>query len=444
MEIASFQEHLKHTTSRCPVCHVDIPAEVWKTRGSPAKVYLTRTCAEHGRHSTCISSDARFYWLSQGASGCGAACACAADEAGINGTLGKNALSGENTMELLSTCLALIEIVDSCNLACPTCFAASPMGAVGEHLKYHDFENLTKRIAGVIARKKKIEILQLSGGEPTLHPQFFELLDWIHDEPQIDYCLVNTNAVKLVKDAAFLTKLGERARRGNFQLYMQYDGSQDAGQKSLRGADLRDLKKQAMELCEREKIPFTLAVTVVPENIAHLWEMILTGLQYELCRGVAFQPMFQTGRFVENERHLNTADIILACVEQAKGGLRYEDFTPLPCGDPNCATIGYLLRTPLGTRSISEFIDFAKVQGFLRDKVRYELADLIQCGCENTQLGDILHHYEMKEKDAFRLFIKPFMDSSSWDQHRIDRCCTHVIRPDGTLDSFCRYYAKQV
>jgi hypothetical protein len=33
------------------------------------------------------------------------------------------------------------------------------------------------------------------------------------------------------------------------------------------------------------------------------------------------------------------------------------------------------------------------------------------------------------------------MDAWTWDEDRIDRCCTHVIRPDGKLDSFCRYYS---
>jgi uncharacterized radical SAM superfamily Fe-S cluster-containing enzyme len=168
------------------------------------------------------------------------------------------------------------------------------------------------------------------------------------------------------------------------------------------------------------------------------------GLKYQACRGISFQPMFRSGRNKKaDETSLNTADVILGVVGQSASRLRFEDFTPLPCGDPNCATIGYLLRTPIGVRSISEFINFASVQGFLRDKVRYELADLIQCGCENTELGEILHRYEMKEKDAFRLFIKPFMDSWTWDQDRIDRCCTHVIRPDGKLDSFCRYYSSR-
>jgi len=411
--------------------------------GTPAKVYLTRTCETHGEATACIASDARFYWLAKGDPGnsCEAGCACSADPAGVKGSLGRNADAASREVEALSTCLALIEIVDSCNLACPTCFADSPVGAAGERLKYHSLESLQDRIRGVLERKGKIEILQLSGGEPTLHPRFFELLDWIHAEPRIDYCLVNTNGVRLANEDGFLSGVGERARLGNFQIYLQFDGLQDAGQLALRGSDLRALKQRVMTRCDAEQIPFTLAMTVMHDNLPHLWEAIETGLRFGACRGVSFQPMFLSGRNqdVGGDR-INTADIILESVGQSGGKLRFEDFTPLPCGDPNCATIGYLLRTPVGVRSISDFIDFASVQGFLRDKVRYELADLIQCGCENTELGEILHRFEMKEKDTFRLFIKPFMDAWSWDQDRIDRCCTHVITPDGSLDSFCRYY----
>jgi uncharacterized radical SAM superfamily Fe-S cluster-containing enzyme len=138
---------------------------------------------------------------------------------------------------------------------------------------------------------------------------------------------------------------------------------------------------------------------------------------------------------------LNTADIILAAVEQSAGKLRYDDFTPLPCGDPNCATIGYLLKVGGQVRSVSDFIDFKNVQGFLANKVRYKLEDLLKCGCESEPLGELLKRFELDESHTFRLFIKPFMDAWTWDEDRIDRCCTHVIRPDGTLDSFCRYYS---
>src|SRR5213593_1974037 len=128
-------ELLKRTTSRCPTCHAACPAEVWRTGGIPAKVFLKRACPEHGEASVCIASDARFYWLARGKdeNACGGggasvlasrasngnsssvasphqATCCSAD--GTNaGTLGRNANPNGalGIMEKLSTCLALIE-----------------------------------------------------------------------------------------------------------------------------------------------------------------------------------------------------------------------------------------------------------------------------------------------------------------------------------------------
>ena len=156
---AHADELLKRTTSRCPACHAPCPAAVWRTGGIPSKVLLKRTCPEHGEASLCIASDARFYWLSKGKDENGACCGnvggasvpasrplssattgssvasphqntCCAADGSNSGTLGRNAHPGDalGVQEKLSTCLALIEIVNSCNLACPTCYADSPVG----------------------------------------------------------------------------------------------------------------------------------------------------------------------------------------------------------------------------------------------------------------------------------------------------------------------------
>jgi hypothetical protein len=138
---------------------------------------------------------------------------------------------------------------------------------------------------------------------------------------------------------------------------------------------------------------------------------------------------------------LNTADILMAAVAKSGGMLKFEDLTPLPCGDPNCAVIGYLIRTADGVSSVSDYLNFAELQGFLKDKLRYSMEDLVKCGCEVEELGHVLKALEIGIHDTFRIMVKPFMDSWTWDQDRIDRCCTHVIRPDGKLDSFCRYYS---
>lgn len=450
---------LKRTTSRCPVCHCDCPAAVVKVGAAPERVFLRRVCPEHGKFEACISSDARFYWLAQGdpQNQCCGGNACSASDGAVRGTLGRNAApspaltADEPRPEHLSTCLALIEVVNSCNLACPTCYADSPQRRAIDAVP---IEDLQRRIRAVIERKGGIEILQLSGGEPTLHPRFCELLAWCHAEPGIDYVLINTNGVRIATDDAFADELAKTFRYGKCQLYLQFDGPQEHGQRALRGADLRAIRQRALERTAAMNLPVTLAMTVTDDTLPHLWDAIEFGLKWPHVRGVAFQPVFTSGRNPRASAHapielpqksarpLNTADIILAAVEQSSGKLRFDDFTPLPCGDPNCATIGYLLKLDGVVRSISDFVDFGKVQGFLRDKVRYRLEDLLQCGCESEPLGALLKEFELDETHTFRLFIKPFMDSWTWDQDRIDRCCTHVIRPDGKLDSFCRYYGS--
>jgi uncharacterized radical SAM superfamily Fe-S cluster-containing enzyme len=451
---------LKATTSRCPVCHASCPARVVKRDG---RVFMERTCAVHGDFSACIANDERFYWLALGKeeNRCCAGGTCCSADGKEAGTLGKNAEAhGDKPFEVLSTCLALIEIVNSCNLACPTCYADSPIGT-GPKVDAVPFDDIKARIQGVIDRKGGIEILQLSGGEPTLHPQLLELCRWIKLHPKIDFALINTNGVLLAKDPAFAQQISDAFEGTGLQLYLQFDGTQGTGQRELRGADLREMRERAIENCAKANLPITLAMTVTPDNINHLWETVRFGLDRDIVHGVTFQPVFGSGRAtksqtanfksqpagpfakVERTNHdrLNTSDILNNVVAQSQGQLRFEDFTPLPCGDPNCATIGYLIRQGRTIWHVSDFVDFTKLQGFLQDKIHYTLEDLARCGCENTELGDLLKTMELTRSMAFRLMVKPFMDAWTWDEDRIDRCCTHVIRPDGKLDSFCRYYS---
>jgi 7,8-dihydro-6-hydroxymethylpterin dimethyltransferase len=456
-------ELLKLTTSRCPLCQSSCPARVIKREG---QVFLERTCAVHGEFSACLASDSRFYWLAQGKdeNRCCSGGSCCSAEGQAAGTLGRNAAGrGENPIEVLSTCLALIEIVNSCNLTCPTCYADSPIGT-GPKVDAVPLEEIKQRVQGVIDRKGKIEILQLSGGEPTLHPQLFELCRWLKQHPQIDFILLNTNGVLLAKDPVFAQELNACFDGLGLQLYLQFDGVQLASQKALRGADLREMRERAIANCAAANLPITLAMAVTPENLPHLWEALRFGLDHEIVHGITFQPVFDSGRrraapaemaeersklgspFAkitrENHDRLNTADILTNAVAQSGGQLRFTDFTPLPCGDPNCAIIGYLIRRGKNIHHISDFLDFTKLQGFLQDKVHYTLEDLARCGCDNTELGELLKTMERTRSMAFRIMVKPFMDAWTWDEDRIDRCCTHVIRPDGVLDSFCRYYAK--
>lgn len=457
---------LKRTLSRCPVCNKAVMADVVKTAvGEYGQVVMRRYCDVHGRYESVIASDARFYWLALGnpdnrqEGGCGCGTTCFSAGGGKGGNLGKNATdeTRKGVIDQLSTCIALIEIVDSCNLACPTCFADSPVGVTESKLKYRSFEEITNRIQGVIDMKGSIEIIQFSGGEPTIHPQFFELVEWVRSNPKIDYLLINTNGVRFAKDEAFVREMGELFKKyDNIQLYLQFDGPQEEGQRELRGVDLREMRERAIRNCERIGLPITLAMTVSHDNLKYIWDAIMFALPYDNVRGVSFQPVFLSGRTTEKDRarvanELSThelhqpvtvADIILGIDQLSNGLMSTRDFTPLPCGDPNCATIGWLLRMGGRYHSPSKNgIDVSELQKEMPDRINYNIDDLKKCGCDGTALGDLMKMLELQESNAFRISVKPFMDAWTWDEDRIDRCCTHVIRPDGKLDSFCRYYS---
>ncbi|MCA9286423.1 MAG: radical SAM protein [Phycisphaerales bacterium] len=436
--LASAPRPLKTTTSRCPRCLAAIPAEVVEADG---RIVMRKRCSAHGAFESVLASDPAHYHLARGAdrgteSGCcGSGCGCTPAPAADAGS------EKANLFESLSTCVALIEIVDTCNLTCPTCYASSPFG-VGDDLAGLPFADFVGRVSGVLERKGTIDILQLSGGEPTLHPEFEAILRWCTDESRIGYTLVNTNGVRLATDDAFRARLGTMRRAGaNFELYLQFDGPQEAGQRALRGADLRAVRERAADECGAAGIPTTLAMTVTPENLPHVGEALQWGLARPHVRGITFQPVFTSGRVPEREAvPIGVADVVAGLVAQAPGLVAAADFTPLPCGDPNCHTIGYLLRTDDGPVGLSRLVDVAAFQDFLADRLDYRIEDLLRCGCETEPLGELIKSLELGPDRPYRIFIKPFMDAWTFDQDRIDRCCTHVIRPDGQLDSFCRYY----
>ncbi len=424
--------NIKSTSSLCPRCYRALEAEVYESDG---KVFLRKTCSDHGTFDVLINSDRRFYYQSVG-SGCG----CAAQSGHC-----------DDIIERSATCIALIEIVESCNLKCPTCYADSPFAPPASH-SYLSLDEFWSRVNKVIERKGPLDILQLSGGEPTLHPQFFELLEPVLPDKRIGYTLINTNGVLLAKDEGFMRRLGQLHQQyRRFELYLQFDGTQEAGQVSLRGADFRKVREEVIVAAAEYDLPVTLAMTVTPDNISHLGDTLRFAVSHRTLRGICFQPMFGSGRThptgsagtTRDASRLNVADVIHALIDQGNGLLSDRDFTPLPCGDPNCHTIGYLLRRGDQVVPVSHFINFSAVQGFLKDRVDFNIEDLWRCGCESEPLGHILKQLEIGPDDAFRIFIKPFMDAFTYDQDRIDRCCVHVVGEGGKLESFCRHYAMK-
>ena len=60
----------------------------------------------------------------------------------------------------------------------------------------------------LVASEGEPDLVQLSGGEPTLHPQFFEILDAAKARP-IRHLMINTNGLRIAREPGFAERLAE-------------------------------------------------------------------------------------------------------------------------------------------------------------------------------------------------------------------------------------------
>ncbi len=137
------QTRIKATLSICPRCLEQVPATVFQRQGA---VFLRKTCPTHGDEEVVLASDASLYWNADEASGpgCGTGC-CSVNH----------------------SCTLIFDITEKCNLTCPTCLA----GSSPEHSWHLPVEDFTAQFDRLLANGKgDAEVVQLSGGEPTVHP----------------------------------------------------------------------------------------------------------------------------------------------------------------------------------------------------------------------------------------------------------------------------------
>jgi uncharacterized radical SAM superfamily Fe-S cluster-containing enzyme len=398
---------LKRTRTLCPVCLKPVIGETYESEG---KVFLERTCPEHGIAVALVSSDRRHYYLRHEVPHPPPAAGCCAP-----GGLGHRA------------CIALLEITDACNLRCPACYAESPNG------KHRPYEELVATLDAYLARGP-LDVLQISGGEPTIHPRFEDLVAYALGRPDVRHVMVNTNGITLGQDAELAAALARHKSR--FEIYLQMDGLDAKAHTALRGEELLDEKRAALARIAEHDIPTTLVCTVVHGvNDGELGGLLRLGLGVPQIRGVSFQPATYSGRFTLEANptvRATLADVLAGLESQSEGLVRADDFRPLPCSDPNCCSFTFLARRHEGDAvPLTRLFDYGENWEKLEDRMYFLPGDA----------GDALGA-DMPPKQLFRIAVKPFMDAWTYDQSRIEECCLHILQPGGQPISFCEYNVR--
>jgi uncharacterized radical SAM superfamily Fe-S cluster-containing enzyme len=245
------------------------------------------------------------------------------------------------------SCLTLVEVTDRCNLSCPICYAdsgAEEFSSNSDKLRRHrSLEQIEMMLDAVVANEGEPQIVQLSGGEPTIHPEFFQIMDLVKSKP-IRHLMINTNGVRIAKDRAFCDRLSQYMP--GIELYLQFDSFEAAALQELRGADLREVREKAIAHLNEFNISTTLVVTLKKGlNDHEIGKIIDYALQQKCVRGVTFQPIQAAGRLegFQAKRDRYTLTEVRRSILQQSPYFKPEDILPVPC-HPDCLAMAYALK----------------------------------------------------------------------------------------------------
>lgn len=466
------------TQSVCPTCLAVVPAKIVSRDG---RVYFRKQCPEHGLRDDFVCSDDR--WFDRPGFDLPGRMP---PKFGIEPDRGCPYDCGLCTEHEQHTCIAVLEITSSCNLTCPLCYASSAPG--GKHV---DFDDACRAIERLIECEGRPEILQLSGGEPTVHPRFLDIFRYACSRP-IDIVMINTNGLRLARDAALRREIAKLAHRT--EIYLQFDGFDDCTHTALRGESLAAEKLRAVELLGEAGLRTTLVCTLERDlNLDQVGALVEYAQARPWVTGISFQPATYVGRYVEPhelERRVTFPDVIHAICEQTGGRWRDSDFLPLPCAHPNTHILGYGYRDQGKTIPLTRFIDvenhldlLANGVTFNRASARSLIADFLSrracggdggdCGCgpmlpeslsnaraegsaalslpvvrsaEETEIASSAESFfrralaqDLSPADVFRITITSFMDAFNFDLRALMKSCVHHLLPSGHLIPFCAY-----
>ena len=413
------RELLHKVHALCPHCLETLPAEVYADEDG--KVWMDRTCPEHGETVTYVWPDKEHYnWLRSMHT---KPTAPKWREYPIEGACCKSCgLCGRH---LRRGTLVEIEVTRRCNATWPVCFMSADFPTDG--ITFEEIEGLVSTLAEKVGPETG---LQITGGEPTVRKDLPEIVAMArrHGFTGIE---INTNGIVIGRSQDYLLRLVEAGITG---IYLSFDGIDEMPYESICGRAMLSDKLACIENCREVGIQVVLCMTIVKGvNDDRIGEVIdFAWKNSDVVIGVALQPAFTSGRFEPSEYAPYTAgDTIFSLPEQTAGRIQVEDIMPLGCSDPLCDTGTFLMPDPA---------DPARYIPATRGLSREEYLELFDpTSPQGSVLPDILYKKGVNLNHGVSVIIMNYMDAMSTTIERMAECSMTVAMKDGRVIPFCSY-----
>jgi uncharacterized radical SAM superfamily Fe-S cluster-containing enzyme len=430
------------TLSLCPECLKRVDAKIVFEENN---VFMLKNCSVHGFYKVLIANDVEYYknirnynkpsemplqFNTRTHFGCPYDCGLCQDHE-------------------QHSCLTIVEVTDRCNLTCPTCYAMSSPH-YGRHRTLGEIERMLDII---VSNEGSPDVVQISGGEPTIHPDFFDILDIAKKKP-IRHLMLNTNGIRIAKDFEFAQRLA--SYMPDFEVYLQFDSFKPGALQHLRGKDLTDVRKQALDHLNRLNLSTTLVVTLQKNvNDDEIGKIVDFALKQPCVRGVTFQPTQVAGRvekFDATTDRITMTEVRKKILEQTSI-FQPNDLIPVPC-NPDALVMGYALKLAGQVFPMTRYIDPAHLLNSSRNTIVYEqdkelhqhLLKIFSTGISVDRVQENfkqllcclpeIHAPGLNYENLFRIIIMRFIDAYDFDVRAIKKSCVHIVHKDGRIIPF--------
>ncbi len=356
--------------------------------------------------------------------------------------------------------LPVVSVTNLCNLDCPICFTYNRADRA-----YFKSPDEMRAIIGHLTRAAgPLELINITGGEPTLHPAIFDLLALCADSG-IGRVTMNSNGLRIAADADFARRLKD----SGVQVVLSLDTLDPATSRTVHGRDITAEKARALETLEALDIPATILIVCIrgvnEEETARLTRQLLPKT---FVRGVTIQNMTFTGkngsRFTPRE-HVTIDEVEGLLADH--GGFAGDDFFPLGSYHPLCYSAAYYLRSGERLLPLTRLVDRKTLTAATAgsyvldggDALAEELRrgiDRLWAEGEDEETVSLLRGFirdlyppgasltreERRARAESRvrmIYIHPHMDEDNFDVARVGRCGDLVPDESGRMIPACSY-----
>ncbi len=350
-------------------------------------------------------------------------------------------------------CVGIIEVNSACNMDCPLCFANA---GAGFNLTLEEVEDI---LDNFVAAEGYPDVVQFSGGEPSIHPQIIPMLK-AAKERNIRHVMLNTNGRRIAHDDDFLADLAQIQPA----IYFQFDGFDENTYKKIRGeADILPEKLLALDRLAQANCPVVLVPAIERGVNEHeIGRIVRFGLEHPAVFGINFQPAFHAGRHDDHDpmQRMSNPDILNLIEEQTDGIFMNSDFIPVPCCFPTCNSVTYAYIEDDNILPLPRILDVDEYLDYITNSAMPQLSPDLKSALEGLWSSSAIPGSDKALNEfaiscaacgldldlgiafpgsMFMIMLQDFMDPWTFNQKNVMKCCKEMLLPDGKQIPFCAY-----